>query len=140
MIFTLLCILFLLIPSGAWFFLVRKKRMHLATASAIALVLGSVAFFGAFLLEEKKEKEALYAFDTNGDRMFSDEEMTPEARAAMDRWTLDAGNAFIPIVAVLVSSFWVIANFTTFYILSLSSKADQGDGFNSVTSLRDSNP
>ena len=90
----------------------------------ITLILSSGLVIGIFLLEEKKEEKALYEFDLDGSGSFSDEEMTPEAQAAMDRWTNDAGRMFIPFVAVVFSGIWIVVNFTTLYIFTPNQTAD----------------
>ena len=117
-------ILFFALPALAWFYLKQKKQIHIGLVAIITLVLSLALVVCVFFLEEKKEKRALYALNLDSSGSFSDEEMTPEAQAAMERWTNDAGRMFIPIVAVVFSAIWLVVNFTTLYIFTPNQRAE----------------
>ena len=138
MLLTLVYISFFLLPALAWFCLVRREKFHIELVSLFSIFASSGLLVGAYIFEKKKEERELYKFDLNGDYLFSDEEMTPEAKEAMDRWATDAGRMFIPLSSVIVSAVWHVINFVTLYILTPLPKAEPDDGINSVTSLRDS--
>ncbi|MDB2682557.1 hypothetical protein N9Z14_08190, partial [Opitutales bacterium] len=121
---------FILLPTWAWFYLKKNKRIHLALVSIITVFLSSSLFVAGFILEEKQEKKELYEYDLDGNGSFSNEEMTPEAREAMDRWTSDAGRMFVPIVAPMLSIFWITLNFGTFAIFTRKQRAEPDDGIN----------
>ena len=102
-------ILWIALPILAWVFrkrlpVVGENRWILYIATVIA---GSLLYVGAVWLVDAELEHALYKFDLDGDRSFSDSEMTPEAEEAMRRFTTDTGRTFAPIVAAPVTFVWV---------------------------------
>ena len=94
-------ILWLLLPPIAWVFRKRLPFVHnrlllLFTATVIA---GSLLYIGAVWLANAEIEHALYKFDLDGDREFSEMEYTADAQKAMKRYANDTGRSFVPLVA-----------------------------------------
>jgi hypothetical protein len=53
----------------------------------------------------------LYKHDLDGDRSFSESEMTEEAKRAMNRVTNDTGRTLAPITGVPITFVWTSINF-----------------------------
>ena len=49
----------------------------------------------------------MYLYDLDGDRSFSENEMTEDAKLAIKKWSSDTGRSFVPIVAAPVTFIWV---------------------------------
>ena len=52
-------------------------------------------------------QEELYKYDLDGNKSFSQEELTPEAEVAMENFTNDTGRTFAPITGFIFSFLYV---------------------------------
>lgn len=85
-------------------FLPVKGNFKLALISFFilyAFIVGSARLSGYQIEQE------LHTFDLDGDGSFSSNEMTPEAKAALDRFAHDTGRAFAPITGFIFSFLYV---------------------------------
>ena len=78
----------------------------LLTSFVVTLILGYILYVGAIWIIGKEYEFELNKYDLDGDGMFSTEEYTPDAQAAMKRLTNDTGRTFAPIVAAPVTFIW----------------------------------
>ncbi len=102
-------ILWIALPILAWVFRRRFSFVGRNTwlVYIVTVIASSLLFVGAVWLVDAELEHALYKFDLDGDRSFSDFEMTPEAEEAMRRFTTDTGRSFALIVAAPVTFVWV---------------------------------
>jgi hypothetical protein len=117
MLSTAASIIWLLFPILVWAF---RKHLpgvgkHIAPLFLATVVVGSLLYVVAAWLDGAELEHAIYKFDLDGDRDFSDSELTPAAREAMRRFTTDTGRTFAPIVAGPATLVWV-----TFWFLLLA--------------------
>jgi len=94
---TLLCPLLLLALS---YFRFLKVQSNLKL-SLISFVLVYALFVGASELLDNRLSLELDQFDLDGNGIYSESELTPEAKVAMDKWAHDTGRTFAPIVGFL---------------------------------------
>jgi len=102
-------VLWMALPILGWLFRGRLPFVagNLWAIYITTVIAGALLYVSAVWLVGAELKHELYKFDLDGDRMFSDSEMTPEAEEAMKRFTSDTGRTFAPIVAAPVTLIWV---------------------------------
>lgn len=95
-------ILWLVFPAIIWSLRnhVGVLRKHFTVPFVVAVLFGSILYVGSVRLADKAIEHALYRFDLDGDGEFSKTEMTPDAQAAMRRYSNDTGRSLAPVVAV----------------------------------------
>lgn len=102
-----------LLPIVAWFTYRRmfRTRRGLIGVMTMAVLLGSVLYIAGIHLTGEEYRDDLMRYDLDKDGEFSDAEYTPEARAAMKRFSNDTGRTMAPIVAPFASSVWIMLMF-----------------------------
>lgn len=99
-----LIFLFLILPLASGIRLVFKQQKAVKPW-VISWLMVSVICYILFVMvigqENQRIEDELYAFDLNGDREFSEAEMTPEAEEAMRRYANDTGRSFAPIAGLI---------------------------------------
>jgi hypothetical protein len=89
----------------------------------IVSVLVSVVFVYAALIlqvhviDARLERE-LYAFDLDGDGVFSGAEINPAQEAAMANWANDTGRAMAPITGAIFSVLYTAISFIIYFLAS----------------------
>ena len=106
MISTALIGLYLIIPFLTWKWC-RKRKAPLAIGFVSALVFGYIAYVGSSFIYGKELEYEVYRYDLDGNRSFSENEMTDDAKLAMKKWTSDTGRSLVSIVAAPVTFIWV---------------------------------
>jgi len=94
---TLLCPFILLVLSYCRVLKVKSNR-YLAL---ISIVLVYALYLGNSELLDHRLTLELEQFDLDGNGIYSESELTPEAKVAMDKWGQDTGRTFAPIVGFL---------------------------------------
>ena len=92
-------------------FLPVKGNFKLAFISFVILyayIVGS-AWLAGYQIEQD-----LHTYDLDGNGSFSPNEMTPDAKAALDRFAHDTGRAFAPITGFIFSFIYV----AVFYLVA----------------------
>jgi hypothetical protein len=69
------------------------------------------------LIDASLEKE-LYAFDLNGDGVFSGLEINPAQQEAMANFVNDTGRAMAPITGAIFSVTYIAISFTVYFFAS----------------------
>ncbi|GAB5517684.1 MAG: hypothetical protein Rhob2KO_54090 [Rhodopirellula baltica] len=101
-------------------------RRHLLRRGSepLVFILACIACYGLLLLSlpftEAAIEADMYSFDLNGDGVFDDSEMTPEAKDAMRRWSSDVGRNFAPFTGLFIAPIWsamVYAVFALAYLI-----------------------
>lgn len=95
-------------------FLPVKGNFKLALISLFilyAFIVGSVRLSGYQIEQE------LNTFDLDGDGSFSSNEMTPEAKEAMDRFAHDTGRALAPITGFIFSFLFVATFYSVVHVV-----------------------
>ncbi len=76
----------------------------------LMFILACLACYGLLLLSlpftEADIEAKMYSFDLNGDGVFDASETTPEAKAAMRRWSSDVGRNFAPFTGLFLAPIW----------------------------------
>ena len=88
-----------------------KRRVHWALLFVIAGITGYFVLLAAVQAMELALDVELYKHDLDGDRSFSESEMTEEAKRAMNRVTNDTGRTLAPITGVPITFVWTFINF-----------------------------
>ncbi|WP_168567296.1 hypothetical protein [Crateriforma spongiae] len=100
---------YLSVAAPAIAYLVRRHLLRRG-AEPLVFILGCIACYGLLLLSlpftEAAIEADMYSFDLNGDGIFDDSEMTPEAKAAMRRWSSDVGRNFAPFTGLFICPIW----------------------------------
>jgi hypothetical protein len=104
---TLLCPFILLVLS---YYRVLKVRSNRKLA-LISFVVVYALFVGASELLDNRLSLELHQFDLDGNGIYSESELTPEAIVAMDNWGNDTGRTFAPIVGFLFSLIYTLLIF-----------------------------
>ena len=114
-----LFVLTLLLPwvifiSNNKFFQGKRKVCSVITSIVLVYV---VLLLQVHFIDARLEKE-LYAFDLNGDGVFSGIEINPDQEAAMSSLVNDTGRALAPITGAIFS---VLYSFAAFILISSAS-------------------
>lgn len=96
--------------------LFRGKHKIIFAVVSVALVY-AVSVFQVSLIDTRFEKE-LYAFDLNGDGVFSGSEINPAQEAAMANFANDTGRAMAPITGAIFSVLYTAISFIIYFIAS----------------------
>lgn len=76
----------------------------------LVFILACLGSYGLMLVSlpfrEAGIKAHMYSFDLDSSGSFDESEMTPEATAAMQRWTSDTGRNFAPFTGVFLVPIW----------------------------------
>ena len=105
-----------------WAILVANAKLFLGKHKVI-LAIVSVAFVYAslmlqvHLIDARLEKE-LYAFDLNGDGVFSGLEINPAQEEAMANLVNDTGRAIAPITGAIVSVLYTAITYMVYFFAS----------------------
>jgi len=75
-------------------------------AFTLTVIGGSLIYVWGIHMINAEYQSDLMRYDLNKDGEFSEAEYTPEARAAMKRFTQDAGRSFASIVAPVATTMW----------------------------------
>lgn len=113
MISGILSVLAALAAPVAWF-ICRKRKIPLLLGFAGAFILGGIFYFGTCFAYGMELEHEMHRFDLNGDKEFSESELTAEAKTAIKRWSSDTGRSFATIVAPLASFVWTSVIFSSF--------------------------
>jgi hypothetical protein len=103
----------------ATWFVCRNRGVPTLVGFFVALILGSAFSFGTSFVYGLELEREMYRFDLNGDKEFSEQELTAEANAAIKRWSSDTGRSFALITAPIVSLLWTSTIFAAFWGISL---------------------
>ena len=94
-------IVWLFLPAVVW--LSRKRlrilQRHLAIPFIVAVLFGSILYVGIVRIADAEIENTLYKFDSDGNREFSEVEMTFDAQEAMRRYSTDTRRTLAPVVA-----------------------------------------
>ncbi|MCH6259463.1 hypothetical protein MLD52_23105 [Puniceicoccaceae bacterium K14] len=96
-----------------------KLRLNPVSIFLCSLVFGYFALVASVWMLDLEIQKELYLHDTNGDGTFSSEEMTPEAKEAMERVVSDTGRQFAPFTGIPITFIWTGIVFGTFHLLKL---------------------
>lgn len=102
----------------AWF-VCRNRGVPVLVGFVVALMLGSIFCLGTSFVHGLELKREMYRFDLNGDKEFSEHELTAEAKAAIKRWSSDTGRSFALVTAPIVSLLWTTTIFASFGVVLL---------------------
>ncbi len=94
-----------------------NRRIHWAILFVIAVIIAYLVLLAAVQAMEFALDVELYKHDLDGDRSFSESEMTEEAKLAMNRVTNDTGRSLAPITGVPVTFVWTSLNFIVLAIV-----------------------
>lgn len=114
-----LFVITLLVP---WAILVANAKLFLGKHKVIFAIV-SIAFVYASLMlqvnliDSRLEKE-LYAFDLNGDGVFSGLEVNPAQEEAMANFVNDTGLAMAPITGAIFSVIYTAISFMVYFFAS----------------------
>ena len=114
-----LFVITLLVP---WAILVANAKLFLGKHKVIFAIV-SIAFVYASLMlqvnliDSRLEKE-LYAFDLNGDGVFSGLEVNPAQEEAMANFVNDTGLAMAPITGAIFSVIYTVISFMVYFFAS----------------------
>ena len=112
MISSILAILVFLSAPVTWV-VCRKRRIPILIAFIYSCILGSICYIGVSYFSGLELEREMYRFDLNGDREFSEDELTDEAKAALKRWSTDTGRTLAPIVAPIATFIWTSLVFSS---------------------------
>ena len=96
-------IVYLFLPLAAWLiykFILKGKVGFVAFFIGVIGV-GYLVFLSGVYVGNTEQKKALYEYDLDGDGSFSQAELIPEAKKALDSYTSDAGTVLAPVTALL---------------------------------------
>lgn len=88
-----------------------KRRIHWAILFVITGIIAYLVLLAAVQAMEFALDVELYRHDLDGDRSFSESEMTDEAKRAMNQVTNDTGRSLAPITGVPITLVWMSVNF-----------------------------
>jgi len=113
-----LSVITLLLP---WVIFIANKKFLQGKRKLVSVIASIVFVYVALLLQvhfidARLEKE-LYAFDLNGDGVFSGIEIKPDQEAAMSSLVNDTGRALAPITGAIFS---VLYSLTAFIFVSFA--------------------
>lgn len=94
-----------------------RRRVHWALLFVLACLAGYLVLMTAVQAVETELDRELYRHDRDGDGMFSEDEMTPEAERAMDAVTSDTGRTFAPITGIPITFVWTAINFAVLAVV-----------------------
>jgi hypothetical protein len=112
-----LSIFALLLPWAIFIANVRFFRGEHKIVSALASVMlvYIVLILQVHLIDARLETE-LYAFDLNGDGVFTGAEIVPAQEAAMADWANDTARAMAPITGAIFSALYTLISFTICFL------------------------
>lgn len=100
----------------------KKRRLHWALLFVLTGITGYVILLASVQALEHALEVELYTHDLDGDRSFSESEMTADAERAMKRVTNDTGRTFAPITGVPITFVWTSLNFIVLGIVETSGR------------------
>ena len=118
------------------------KRKHEVKTWILFLAITSALFYLVMMLSVKEARiegdKNIARYDLDGDGSYSQEELTPEAKAALDDWASDTGLNLAPItglfIAPIYSGFWHLIVGTPYLLIerrrSNNNKGEQGAAHN----------
>jgi len=120
----IMCIIFLLIPFGVLSAnrLFLSNKLGRTSVSVISAALVYITIISIVVYTNYELDTELDAFDLNGDGFFSDDEITPEQKIAMDRVVNDTGRNFAPITGAIFSFIYFLCIWTIRSIASWTKK------------------
>lgn len=87
-------------------FLLQKSRWTFIKPFLISTFIGYALFVATARVSDAELKASLYELDTNGDGIFTNEEITPEVGRRMMAVASDTGRTFAPITGLPISAIW----------------------------------
>lgn len=99
-----------------------KRRIHWAILFVIAGITGYFVLLTAVQSMELALDAELYKHDLDRDRSFSEDEMTIEAKRAMNRVTNDTGRSLAPITGIPITFVWTSLNFIVLGVVEFSGR------------------
>ncbi|WP_157982673.1 hypothetical protein [Simplicispira lacusdiani] len=114
--------LFFIALLAPWAILVANTKLFLGKHKVI-FAIASIAFvyvsllFQVNLIDSRLENE-LYAFDLNGDSVFSGLEINPAQEEAMENLVNDTGRAMAPITGAIFSVAYTVISFMVYFFAS----------------------
>ena len=114
-----LFVITLLVP---WAILVANAKLFLGKHKVIFAIVSIAFVFASLMLQvnlidSRLEKE-LYAFDLNGDGVFSGLEVNPAQEEAMANFVNDTGLAMAPITGAIFSVIYTAISFMVYFFAS----------------------
>lgn len=114
--------LFIISLMAPWVILVANAKLFHGKHKVIAFVVSAALTYAALnlqvLLIDAKLENELYAFDLNGDGVFSGVEITPAQEAAMADLVNDTGRAMAPITGAIFSVIYAAISLTIYLLAS----------------------
>ncbi|WP_281985096.1 hypothetical protein [Azonexus hydrophilus] len=114
--------LFFIALLAPWAILVAKAKLFPGKYKAIFAIVSVVFVYASLMLQvhlidARLEKE-LYAFDLNGDGVFSELEINPAQEEAMANLVNDTGRAMAPITGAIFSLLYTAISFMVYFFAS----------------------
>jgi len=116
MIAFCLFIMWLLLPVVGWIvYVCRGRKMHPALFVFLIGIFGCMLLITAVWVGGMEGQADLDRYDLDGNGSFSEEELTPEAAAALDDWANDAGSVMGSALAIPMTGIWYGFAFATMF-------------------------
>jgi len=113
-----LMIIWLILPlSLGLIFVLRKTRFAFWKSFAISKVIGYVLIVASAKISDRELNTRLYELDTNGDGVFSGNEMTPEVEKRLRAVARDTGRTFAPFTGLPFSVVWTSINLGVIFLI-----------------------
>ena len=116
---NVLFVIAILLP---WAIFVANIKLFRGKYKVISVVVSAVLVYAALILQvhldDARLEKALYAFDLNGDGVFSGTEINSDQEAAMANFVNDTGRAMAPITGAIFSTLYTAISFMLFFFAS----------------------
>ncbi|MBE2205724.1 MAG: hypothetical protein IAE94_15440 [Chthoniobacterales bacterium] len=91
-------------------FLLRRKRVSFWMPFLISSLIGYGLILAFAKVSDRELKASLYELDTNGDGVFTGDEITPEVNRRLMAVASDTGRTFAPFTGFPLSAIWTTIN------------------------------